>query len=323
MKRVYYILLKYWQVSLDSFRMKKNTNTKSNTEFDISDDEIDEKPIVNKIIKNSPSTSGAAAAPASASASASQDVSNVHIPKETIERLLKDIKDIYTSSLEKEGIYYKHSDTNILKAYVMIVGQPETLYFGGYYFFQIIIPADYPHSPPVLEYLTNDGVTRFHPNFYKSKRVCLSMINTWRGEQWTSCLTIKSILLTLLSIMDSQPMLHEPGVTEKHQDYNNYHNMILYKNIEFSCIRLMDEFMDTTIIPFEMEYKEYFYKFMLELFKRNANGLKQVITSCMKIKNCNKFYSIMGLYNMSFYVNFDELLVKLITAAKRYEVILD
>jgi len=61
----------------------------------------------------------------------------------------------------------------------------------------------------------------------------------------------------------------------------------------------------------------------LESFKRNANGLKQVITSCMKIKNCNKFYSIMGLYNMSFYVNFDDLLDKLIKAAKRYEVILD
>lgn len=315
MKRVYYILLKYLQVSLDSFRMEKNTNTNTNksknTEFDISDDEIEEEVAENKIIKKGSSTS------------ASQDVSNVHIPKETIERLLKDIKDIYMSSLEEQGIYYKHSDTNILKAYVMIVGQPETLYFGGYYFFQINIPADYPHAPPVLEYLTNDGVTRFHPNFYKSKRVCLSMLNTWRGEQWTSCLTIKSILLTLLSIMDSHPMLHEPGVTEKHNDYNNYHCMILYKNIEFSCIRLMDEFMDTTIIPFEMEYKEYFYKFMLELFKKNANGLKKVITSCMRIKNCNKFYSITGLYNMSFYVNFDLLLDKLNKTAKNYDVILD
>ena len=188
--------------------MEKNANKSKKTEFDISDDEIEEEEeeeAVNKIIKKSPSTSS------------SNDVSNVHIPKETIERLLKDIKDIFMSSLEKDGIYYKHSDTNILKAYVMIVGQPDTLYFGGYYFFQINIPADYPHSPPVLEYLTNDGVTRFHPNFYKSRRVCFSMLNTWRGEQWTSCLTIKSILLTLLSVMDSHPMLHEPGITEKHQ----------------------------------------------------------------------------------------------------------
>ena len=227
------------------------------------------------------------------------------------------------SSLEKDGIYYKHSDTNILKAYVMIVGQPDTLYFGGYYFFQINIPADYPHSPPVLEYLTNDGVTRFHPNFYKSRRVCFSMLNTWRGEQWTSCLTIKSILLTLLSVMDSHPMLHEPGITEKHQDYHTYHNMILYKNIDFSCIRLMDELIDTTIIPFELEYKEYFYKFMLELFKKNASGLKQVIVSSMKAKNCNKHCTITGLYNMSFYINYDELLDKLTKAAKKYDVILE
>ena len=301
--------------------MEKNTNVNKSkkTEFDISDDEIEEEEeeevAVNKIIKKSPSTS--------TSTSPSNDVSNVHIPKETIERLLKDIKDIFMSSLEKEGIYYKHSDTNILKAYVMIVGQPDTLYFGGYYFFQINIPADYPHSPPVLEYLTNDGVTRFHPNFYKSRRVCFSMLNTWRGEQWTSCLTIKSVLLTLLSVMDSHPMLHEPGITEKHQDYHTYHNMILYKNIDFSCIRLMDEFIDTTIIPFELEYKEYFYKFMLELFKKNANGLKQVIVSSMKAKNCNKHYTITGLYNMSFYVNYDELLDKLTKAAKKYDIILE
>ena len=301
--------------------MEKNTNVNKSkkTEFDISDDEIEEEEeeevAVNKIIKKSPSTS--------TSTSPSNDVSNVHIPKETIERLLKDIKDIFMSSLEKEGIYYKHSDTNILKAYVMIVGQPDTLYFGGYYFFQINIPADYPHSPPVLEYLTNDGVTRFHPNFYKSRRVCFSMLNTWRGEQWTSCLTIKSILLTLLSVMDSEPMLHEPGVTEKHQDYHTYHNMILYKNIDFSCIRLMDELIDTTIIPFELEYKEYFYKFMLELFKKNANALKKVIVSSMKAKNCNKHYTITGLYNMSFYVNYDELLDKLTKAAKKYDIILE
>ena len=102
--------------------MEKNTNanTSKKTEFDISDDEIEEEEVVNKIIKKSPATSS------------SDDVSNVHIPKETIERLLKDIKDIFMSSLEKDGIYYKHSDTNILKAYVMIVGQPDTLYFGGY-----------------------------------------------------------------------------------------------------------------------------------------------------------------------------------------------
>ena len=308
--------------------MEKNTNTNKPInifEDDIDDiDDIDYKGLgngngngdgigKNKIVTNSPPEPK----------SELTNVSNVCIPKETIERLLKDIKDMFMSSLENMGIYYKHSDTNILKAYVMIVGQPDSLYFGGYYFFEITFPPEYPHAPPLVEYLTNDGITRFHPNFYKSKKVCLSMLNTWRGEQWTSCLTIKSILLTLLSIMDSRPMLHEPGVTEKHQDYNSYHNMILYKNIDFSCIRLMDEFMDTNIIPFDIEYKEHFYKIMLEVFKKNAKGIKEVITSSTKIKNINKFYTISGLYNMSFYVNFDELLIKLMKAAKKYDACIE
>ena len=289
--------------------MEKNTNgsANANASFVLADN--GNKEIKNEVINAKPSSSQAS--------QASPDVSKVHIPKETIERLLKDIKDIYVSSLENDGIYYKHSDTNILKAYVMIVGQEDTLYFGGYYFFEVTFPPDYPHAPPLVEYLTNDGVTRFHPHFYKSKRVCLSMLNTWRGEQWTSCLTIKSVLLTLLSIMDSQPMLHEPGVTEKH------HTMILYKNVEFSCIRLMCEFMNTTIIPFEMEYKEYFYIFMVERFKKNANGLKKVITNSMKVKNYNKSYSISGLYNMSFYVNFDELLEKLTKTAQKYDAMIE
>ncbi len=249
--------------------------------------------------------------------------SNVFIPKETMERLLKDIRDIFTSSLDKDRIYYKHSDTNILKAYVMIVGPPDSLYFGGYYFFEITFPMDYPHAPPLVEYLTNDGVTRFHPNFYKSKRVCLSMLNTWRGEQWTSCLTIKSVLLTLVSIMDSKPMLHEPGVTEKHNDFNNYHTMILFKNIDFSCIELLNHFMNTTIIGFDSEYKEYFYSIMMDEFKRNAKKIKDIVIHSAQVKNINKVYSISGMYNMSFHVDFNKLLEKLNMVLKKNYICVD
>ena len=33
-----------------------------------------------------------------------------------------------------------------------------------------------------LTYLTNDGNTRFHPNLYRNGKVCLSVLNTWRGK---------------------------------------------------------------------------------------------------------------------------------------------
>jgi small-conductance mechanosensitive channel len=43
----------------------------------------------------------------------------------------------------------------------------------------------------------------------------------------------------------------------------------------------------------------------------------------MKVKNYNKSYSITGLYNMSFYVNFDELLEKLTKTAQKYDAVIE
>ena len=237
----------------------------------------------------------------------------VSIPKETISRLLKDIKDMVSSSLEEEyGIYYKHSDTNILKAYVLIVGPEDSLYFGGYYFFTIDFPINYPYEPPLVTFIVSDSNTRFHPNFHKSGKVCLSIINTWRGEQWTSCLTLKSVLITIVSILDNKPMLHEPGVTQKYADFNNYHTMIAFKNIEFACLQLLQDFNKKNIIFSEKdgkdykECKEHFYKIMKDTFKKNAKKIHQVIKT-WKSKKINNFYNIRVMYNMSCHVNFDDL----------------
>ena len=234
----------------------------------------------------------------------------VNIPKETISRLLKDIKDMVFSSLEEEyGVYYKHSDTNILKAYVLIVGPEDSLYFGGYYFFSIDFPINYPFEPPLFTFLVSDSNTRFHPNFHKSGKVCLSMLNTWRGEQWTSCLTLKSVLITIVSILDNKPMLHEPGVTSNYADFNNYHNMIAFKNIDYACLQLLKDFNKKNIIFSESEgkeYKEHFYKIMKDAFHKNAKKIYQVIKTWMA-KEINNVYTIRVMYNMSCYVNFNDL----------------
>jgi ubiquitin-protein ligase len=243
----------------------------------------------------------------------------VSIPRETISRLLKDIKDMVSSSLEEEyGIYYKHSETNILKAYVLIVGPEDSLYFGGYYFFRIDFPITYPFEPPLFTFIVSDSNTRFHPNFHKSGKVCLSMLNTWRGEQWTSCLTLKSVLITIVSILDNKPMLHEPGVTSKYADFNNYHIMIAFKNIDYACLQLLQDFNKKNIIFSETEskeYKEYFYNIMKEKFKKNVKKLHQVIRKWMS-KEINNFYTINVMYNMSCYVNFNDLEEKFLEYVK-------
>jgi len=138
--------------------------------------------------------------------------------------------------LTDNGIYYQHDDNNMLKGYAMIIGPDDSLYKHGFYFFEFNFPTNYPQSPPIVRSITNDGFTRFHPNLYKNGKVCLSILNTWRGEGWTSCLTIKTVLLTLVSILDNKPLLHEPGITEKNIDFEKYSKIIEYKNLSHSFL---------------------------------------------------------------------------------------
>ena len=43
-------------------------------------------------------------------------------------RLLKDVIDIVKHPLNKDGIYYQHDQTNMLKGYAMIIGPSDTIY---------------------------------------------------------------------------------------------------------------------------------------------------------------------------------------------------
>jgi hypothetical protein len=72
---------------------------------------------------------------------------NKIIKRETIQRLLKDVKQIIKHPLTDNGIYYSHDETDMLKGYAMIVGPADTPYFGGFYFFEFNFPDDYPFSP--------------------------------------------------------------------------------------------------------------------------------------------------------------------------------
>ena len=148
------------------------------------------------------------------------------IGRDTVKRLSKDVRDIMRNPLEEHGIYYSHNETDMLKGQAMIVGPKDTPYENGYYFFEFQFPVDYPHRPPSVTYHTNDGRTRFNPNLYKSGKVCISVLNTWRGEQWTACQTISSILLVLCTTLNNTPLLNEPGVRKNHRDYSSYHRSL-------------------------------------------------------------------------------------------------
>lgn len=161
----------------------------------------------------------------------------------TQRRLLKDVRDILKHPLTDEGITYIHDEDNMMKGYAMILGPPDSPYEHGFFLFEFVFPVDYPFTPPKVNYMTNDGVTRFHPNLYSNGKVCLSILNTWEGEQWASTQTIRSILMTIRSLFDWNALTMEPGIKKSHPDVILYDDIVQLKTIELGIFGIMKEYL--------------------------------------------------------------------------------
>jgi ubiquitin-conjugating enzyme E2 Z len=219
------------------------------------------------------------------------------ISKVTINRLVKDIKQIKDNPLHDNGIYYCHDDDNILKGYTLIIGPKNTPYNYGYYLFSIDFPENYPFSPPKFTYCTNDDRTRFHPNLYINGKVCVSILNTWKGEQWSSCQTLSTVLLTICSLLDDMPLINEPGISRKHRDNENYNKIITYKNIESSIIGILNK-------KIYMDWFEKFDNIIVENFKENYKDIIDIIKKNIEsIENDGQEYLSTSIYNL--YTNID------------------
>ena len=194
------------------------------------------------------------------------------ITKETITRLLKDVKHMITCPLTENGIYYIHDDTDMLKGYALIIGPSDTPYFGGNYFFELFYPTDYPHSPPKVKYWTNGNNIRFNPNLYVCGKVCISLLNTWRGDQWTSCQSISTVLLTLCTLLCKDPLLNEPGVSPDNKDTKPYDSIIEYANIDIAICDIVNKKKSVY-----GEFFDYFYPFVKENFIKNYDKILEFI----------------------------------------------
>jgi len=231
---------------------------------------------------------------------------SIFISKETITRLLRDVKQILKEPLTENGIYYVHDDTDMLKGYALIIGPSDTPYFGGNYFFELNYPADYPHSPPKVKYWTNGNRIRFNPNLYTCGKVCVSLLNTWRGEQWTSCQTISTVLLTLCTLLCNNPLLNEPGVGKGHADMENYTEIIQYSNLSLAVCDIVEK-KDGIYMPFF----ENFYPFVKENFLKNYDKLLELAEK----KNSDFKMTVVnfktGFYNMNINADYNKIIVRL------------
>jgi ubiquitin-conjugating enzyme E2 Z len=222
----------------------------------------------------------------------------VVLSRETTKRLIKDVREMIKNPLDEDGIYYKHDESNILEGYAYISGPSESQYVGGNYFFKFNFPSDYPHQPPKVQFMTNDGVTRFHPNMYRNGKMCLSVLNTWRGDQWTGCQSIRTILLTIISIMDKFPLLHEPGFTMKHQDVEKYNKIILYRNIDYSVNNIIQNLSNEDYM-----FNNLFKDNIVCEFKKKQPELLSILE---KNKDEDSYGVKTGIYNLNIKINWGQ-----------------
>ena len=162
----------------------------------------------------------------------------------------------------------------------MIVGTKETPYEHGYYFFEIIMPSDYPLSPPKFIFRTTDGKIRFNPNLYESGKVCLSILGTWTGPGWKSVMNLRSVLLSIQSLLHEFPIVNEPGFEDvkpddsKSIDYNNY---IIYYNFRLAIIGIINSLLSVKNKKFEAAEK--FKNEILQELKNNYKILDDDLKS--------------------------------------------
>tara|TARA_B100001142_G_scaffold319852_1_gene363910 strand:+ start:83 stop:778 length:696 start_codon:yes stop_codon:yes gene_type:complete len=223
-------------------------------------------------------------------------------------RLLKDVVDIMKNPLEDNGIYYQHNQENMLKGHALIVGPEDTLYNYGYYLFEFTFSKEYPFKPPKVVYLTNEHDIRFHPNLYRNGKVCLSLLNTWRGEQWTSCQSIRTILLNLVTLFHNKPLLNEPGIKEDYRYFKDYNRIIKYSNYNTAVLSVLkDKIYKSVSDKFKDIIKENYIKnkdkILEHLKKLKDSEKKEIITIGIYSKmtcnvNYNKLYNKFLEFNM-------------------------
>jgi len=89
----------------------------------------------------------------------------------------------------------------------LMVLNPDSLYYGGYFKAQMTFPKDYPYKPPDFRF----NKPLWHPNIYADGRLCISILHApgddlmsgeSAGERWSPAQRVESVLISILSLLD-------------------------------------------------------------------------------------------------------------------------
>lgn len=239
-----------------------------------------------------------------------------YISPEAVKRIASDVRDLMRSPID--NCLYIHDPKNIMRGYAMVIGTEDTPYNCVPMLYVFDFPSDYPHSPPKLTFKTyaqgKDKHIRLHPNYYVKGKCCLSILNTWRGEPWSGCQTIRSILNTIQMTLTSYPLENEPGVNGNGVQGQNYRTVIynaglniIYKFLNgLTMTRITnDDEVNTNVLD---SFKQYLIKY---LSSQNGKAFYQSLIMEESQLNClllpqDKLLFV-TFYNDDYIVNYSEI----------------
>ncbi|KOS39938.1 hypothetical protein ACN38_g9206 [Penicillium nordicum] len=100
-----------------------------------------------------------------------------------------------------------HNDDIFNWDVALIVMNPDSLYYGGYFKASMTFPSDYPYAPPKFRFLK----PLYHPNIYPSGKLCISILHTpgedemsgeLASERWSPAQRVESVLISIISLLD-------------------------------------------------------------------------------------------------------------------------
>ena len=215
-----------------------------------------------------------------------------------LKRIISDIAELVSDPVENIHIWYDENNITSIKA--LIIGPKDTPYQDGFYFFSLEFPESYPFNSPTAKFETINQNIRFNPNLYEGGKVCLSILGTWTGPKWSSVQTLRSVLLSIQSLLDEYPIINEPGWEEtknndsKSIEYNEY---ITYHNYDFAVLYILEH----------EDFFPYFNKIIQKYFVENYERYIENIQSKILLDgNTMKTF----IWNHSVKVNYTDLLDK-------------
>lgn len=126
---------------------------------------------------------------------------------------------------------------------LIIIGPNGTIFEQGIFYGKITYPKNFPYSPPKVYIFNSKKLDKglFHPNIYDNGLCCISILHEGKDNtgyesndiRWSPAQTIESIILSIISILDS-PNIESPANVDAAKMYNN--NINEYKNIIKSIV---------------------------------------------------------------------------------------